>query len=78
MGFNWYIDKLKGRSSKNFSLRYVEIISDLIRKFELKNEPQLVRFFRLAIADSKSDDIVKQLKGSILQNVIKESVKRKG
>lgn len=55
MGFNWFVEGLKGRSSQDYSLRYVEIISDLIKKFQLKSEPELVRFFRLAIADLKSD-----------------------
>lgn len=37
MGFNWYIQNEKGRANKNFSLRYVEIITELINKFKLKS-----------------------------------------
>lgn len=66
MGFNWYVNRVKGRSNQNFSLRYIEIISELIKKLKMKSEPELVRFFRLAIADQKSDDMVNQIKGSIL------------
>lgn len=78
MGFDSYIYAKKGeRQIRKLDRRYSENVTKLINRFKTKSEPELVRFFRLALADQRKDDIKEKIKGVVLKNLVLEAARNK-
>lgn len=58
MGFDSYIHAMRaGQNIKKVNKGYKETIMKLMKKFNAKSAPELLKYFRIAMADLRKDDI---------------------
>lgn len=55
----------------------MDAISKIIHKLKLRSEPELVRYFRLALAKSDSKEIDDQITGTLLKKMVLKAAEDK-
>lgn len=65
----------RGKQAEEINPEHTRKIRELIYKLKVKSEPELLRFFRLAIADSHKEEIKEKIKGTVLRHLVLEAAK---
>lgn len=78
LGFDSYIHTMKGNQNiKKLNKGYKDIVIKLMKKVNAKSAPELLRYFRFAMAHLRKDDIRDKIKGTVIKNLVMQAAKNK-